>query len=189
MRAAGRVAIGVCTARRPELLKCCLAALAAQIIPESVDLTLVIADNEPEPNNQPVVAEYATSCPFRVEYVHEPHRGISRARNALLRACEGRFDWIAMTDDDCKPTPTWLADMLAAAQRHGADVVRGRHVWVAPESGAYWYAPETVPRYAEGERIDMPAAATCSSPAGLRGRGSTSAWPTARTRTSFIGQR
>jgi hypothetical protein len=59
-----------------------------------------------------------------------------------------------MTDDDCKPTPSWLADMLAAADRHGADVVRGRHVWVPPEAGAYWYMPETAPRYAEGQRLD-----------------------------------
>jgi succinoglycan biosynthesis protein ExoM len=149
-----RVAIGVCTARRPDLLKCCLAALADQVIPEGVDVTIIVADNEPEPNNQPLMAEFAATCPFAVEYVHEPTRGISRARNALLSACEGRFDWIAMTDDDCKPTPTWLADMLAAAHRHGADVVRGRHIWTPPETGAYWYMPHPSPRYAEGQRIE-----------------------------------
>src|SRR5262249_20791020 len=142
------------TAHRPELLKCCLAALAAQVIPEGVDLTLVIADNEPSPNNRQAVEEFAATCPFPVVYVHEPRRGISRARNALLRACEGRFDWIAMTDDDCKPTPTWVADMLAAAQRHGADVVRGRHIWVPPATGAYWYTPERAPRLVEGQHIN-----------------------------------
>jgi succinoglycan biosynthesis protein ExoM len=96
-----RVAIGVCTARRPEML-CCLAALASQVVPDGVDLTLVIADNEPEPNNRQAVEEFAATCPFAVEYVHEPRRGISRARNALLTACQGRFDWVAMADDDCK---------------------------------------------------------------------------------------
>ena len=93
---AGRVAIGICTAHRPEMLKCCLAALASQIIPEGVEPTLVIADNEPVPNNREAVMEFAAFCPFPVVYVHEPSRGISRARNALLRACEGRFNWIAM---------------------------------------------------------------------------------------------
>ena len=31
MSAAGRVAIGICTAHRPEMLKCCLAALEARV--------------------------------------------------------------------------------------------------------------------------------------------------------------
>ena len=151
---AGRVAIGICTAHRPEMLKCCLAALAAQAVPEGVDLTLVIADNEAEPNNRTMVEEFAASCPFPVVYVHEPERGISRARNAVLDACEDRVDWIAMTDDDCMPEPAWLSEMLAAAKRYGADVVRGRHVWVPPEAASFWYAPPPSPKYAEGQRLD-----------------------------------
>jgi succinoglycan biosynthesis protein ExoM len=149
-----RVAVGICTANRPDLLRQCLTSLASQVIPEGVDLTLIVSDNEPEPNNKEAVEEFAAVSPFPVEYVHEPRRGISRARNALLDACKDRFDWIAFTDDDCLPTPAWVAEMLAAAKRHGADVVRGRHVWVPPETGAFWYMPQDAPRYAEGQRLE-----------------------------------
>src|SRR5262245_22830436 len=68
----GRVAIGVCTAHRPEMLKCCLSALASQVIPEGFEVTIIVADNEPEPDNQQAVAEFALTCPFPVQYVHEP---------------------------------------------------------------------------------------------------------------------
>jgi hypothetical protein len=64
MRAAGRVAIGVCTANRPQMLRCCLAALASQVVPSGFDLTIVVADNEAEPNNKETVAAFATTCPF-----------------------------------------------------------------------------------------------------------------------------
>ena len=44
--------------------------------------------------------------------------------------------------------------MLAAAERYGADVVRGRHVWVAPDPAPFWYEPPDPPKYAEGESIE-----------------------------------
>jgi hypothetical protein len=59
--AAGRVAIGICTARRPELLKSCLSVIAAQVIPNSVGLTLTVSDNEPEPNNREAVEAFAAA--------------------------------------------------------------------------------------------------------------------------------
>ena len=79
MSAAGRVATGVCTSDRPEMLRCCVSALASQIVPEGFELTIILADNEPEPNNQQTVAEFAAFFPFPVHYVHEPRRGCCRA--------------------------------------------------------------------------------------------------------------
>jgi succinoglycan biosynthesis protein ExoM len=152
-----RAAIGVCTAHRPELLQCCLAALAGQTVPEGCDLTLIIADNEPEPNNRQAVAEFAASCPFPVKYVHEPDRGISRARNAVLDACEDRFDWIAFTDDDCRPESDWIAALLAAAGRHGADVIYGRREWRPPQPVPFWYQPPERNGRTEGQVLEFAA--------------------------------
>jgi succinoglycan biosynthesis protein ExoM len=150
MSPSARVAIGVCTAHRPEMLGRCLVALAALAVPEGCEITVVVVDNEPEPNNRAAVA--AAACPFPVRYVHEPRLGIPHARNAVLDACEGRFDWIAFTDDDCQPATDWIAAHLAAAGRHGADVVYGRREWLAPEPAPIWFAPQRV-RYAEGQRL------------------------------------
>ncbi|HEX5957080.1 MAG TPA: glycosyltransferase family A protein, partial [Hyphomicrobiaceae bacterium] len=139
------------------MLKCCLAALAAQEVPAGVDLTLVVADNEPDPNNREAVEAFAASCPFPVVYVHEPRRGISRARNAVLDACEDRFDWIAFTDDDCRPAPDWLASLLVAAERHSADVVYGRREWVPPDPAPFWYSPPEINNRKEGEVLGYAA--------------------------------
>jgi len=157
MSAAGRVAIGVCTAHRPQMLRCCLAALASQVIPESIELTIVVADNEPEPNNQQPVAEFATSCSFPVHYVHEPRRGISRARNAVLDACGNHYDWIAFTDDDCVPAPDWIGALLEAAARHGADVVYGRREWTPPTPAPFWFVKEGPTGRTEGQRLQVAA--------------------------------
>jgi Glycosyl transferase family 2 len=63
-------------------------------------------------------------------------RGISRARNAVLDACEDRFHWIAFTDDDCMVAPNWISAPIEAAARHHADVVYGRREWLALQPGA-----------------------------------------------------
>lgn len=101
--------------------------------------------------------EFAATCPFPVVYVHEPERGISRARNAVLDACEDRFDWIAFTDDDCQPEPNWIASLLAAAERHDADVVYGRREWVPPDPVPFWYEPPEINRRTEGQALDYAA--------------------------------
>jgi len=169
MRAAGRVAIGVCTAHRPEMLRCCLAALASQILPEGIELTLVVADNEPEPNNQQAVEELAAASPFSVRYVHEPRRGISWARNAVLDACKDRFDWIAFTDDDCIPEPDWISALLEAAARYAADVVYGLREWVPPASPSFWFTPPKGDGRTEGEVLDYAATHNVLMRGGLAG--------------------
>jgi succinoglycan biosynthesis protein ExoM len=153
-----RVAVGVCTAYRSDMLERCLAALAAQVLPPGAELTIVIADNEAEPNNREAVAKFARTCPFEIRYVHEPRCGISRARNAVLDACGDRFDWIAFTDDDCVPAPDWIAALLAAAARHGADVVYGRREWTPPPQPApFWFVPHSPCSGTEGGRLDVAA--------------------------------
>lgn len=152
-----RVAIGVCTAGRTQMLARCLEALGCQVVPEGCDLDIIIADNEPSPRNREAVAAFAGRCPFPVHYVHEPRRGISRARNAVLEACEDRFDWIAFTDDDCVPAPDWVAALLAAAERHSADVVYGRREMVAEEPVPFWFVESRASRRKEGQELDVAA--------------------------------
>jgi succinoglycan biosynthesis protein ExoM len=148
-----RVAIGVCTALRPDMLRRCLAALAAQAVPHGCHVTAIVVDNEPEPRNRVAVEAHAGARPFPIRYLHAPRRGIAHARNAVLDACEGRFDWIAFTDDDCMPAPDWIAALLAAAERYGADVVYGRREWLPPEEGtSFWYIPPTK-GFTEGQRL------------------------------------
>ena len=59
-----------------------------------------------------------------VDVITTPPRGIAPARNIGWRACD--TDVVAFTDDDCVPTPTWLAALLQPLDADRADVVQGR---------------------------------------------------------------
>lgn len=147
-----RVVVGVCTARRPRMLRHCVEAIASQIVPERVELHLVVVDNEMRPNNRRLVKHLAAQCPFSVHYIHQPVRGIPQARNAVLEMCQHlQAHWIAFTDDDCWARPDWIASLLEAACRHQADVVYGRREFVLPPT--YWAVQPKQPTYGEGQRL------------------------------------
>jgi FkbM family methyltransferase len=157
MKGVRSVAIGVCTAHRPTLLTLCLTALRTQTIPQDCALTLIVVDNEPEPNNQQLVTEFADTCPFAVRYVHEARRGISQARNAVLAEAEHLgAEWIAFTDDDCQPAGDWIACLVEAAERHKADVIYGSREWIPPDPVPFWF---TMPNPRKGKEGDVLRAA------------------------------
>jgi GT2 family glycosyltransferase len=57
--------------------------------------------------------------------LHEPEAGSYRARNLGLRHASGAF--VAFTDADCIPSPSWLAAAMRAASAHPeAGILAGR---------------------------------------------------------------
>ncbi|RIJ43461.1 glycosyltransferase, partial [Maribellus luteus] len=55
--------------------------------------------------------------------LHEPEPGVANARNAALAVAKGAM--IAFLDDDEEAPPGWLAALIAAQARLGADAVFG----------------------------------------------------------------
>jgi succinoglycan biosynthesis protein ExoM len=128
-----RVAICVCTCKRPQLLTACLDALANQVVPDGAEKALIVIDNEESPNNKEIVAR------FGAHYVHEPRRGISYARNrALQEAVSISSDWVAFVDDDQEPLRDWLSSLIQAQAEHNADVVQSRLIFRFPERPTFW---------------------------------------------------
>jgi glycosyltransferase involved in cell wall biosynthesis len=149
-----RAAIAVCTAKRPKMLGHCLESVASQIVAAPIAVDVVVVDNEGEPNNRSLVQDFSARCRFPVHYVHQPRRGIPQARNAALQQCrELGADWIAFTDDDCWVSPTWLASLLDAAAKHGADVVYGRREFFVPAAAPFWAMGPERATYAEGQEL------------------------------------
>ena len=93
-------------ATRPQTLRATLRSLRAQTYADW-ELVLVAQGDVDAIHN--VATEEVD--PGRLRFIAMHGRGLSRARNAGLRAARG--DIIAMTDDDCEADPAWLAELAA----------------------------------------------------------------------------
>jgi glycosyltransferase involved in cell wall biosynthesis len=122
-----RIAVCVCTLRRPEGLDRLLAGLAGLEFRRvaAPEIVVVIVDNDAAPSGEPIVAAWRPRLPWQLVYRHEPRRGLVWARNACLDAVPEAADWIAFIDDDETPEPRWLEALLDVARRERAEIVGG----------------------------------------------------------------
>jgi len=91
------------TYERAGQLSVCLHALACQSYPRDHFEVLVVNDGSEAP------PEAVVDC-FRdkidVTLLTQPHAGPAAARNNGAERARGEF--LAFTDDDCRPAPNWL---------------------------------------------------------------------------------
>jgi GT2 family glycosyltransferase len=104
-----RVSVVVPTRDRPAQLATCLAALRAQSLPAGRFEVVVVNDGGDAGQAERVVAE----CGSLARVCHQDPSGPASARNHGARVAHGV--WLAMTDDDCRPEPEWLASLCRAA--------------------------------------------------------------------------
>jgi succinoglycan biosynthesis protein ExoM len=116
-----RVVVGVCTFRRSSVLTA-IESIAAQIVPDDVDMRIVVVDNDSEPTAEKLITDFCERTGRAVQYKHVPGQNISVARNACLDAATGS-DWLAFMDDDEYASYSWLSKLLEA--RKGANAVLG----------------------------------------------------------------
>jgi GT2 family glycosyltransferase len=113
------VSVAICTYDRYELLGGVLAALAAQsgAVPE---FEVVLVDNTPDPDRSQLEYRRHRGLP-RLRWVHEPVKGLSRARNRAV--AETTAPIVAFLDDDAVPVADWLAALFAAFAALGRDAM------------------------------------------------------------------
>lgn len=111
------------TVRRPEGLARAMRSAFAQTGVDLSALELVVVDNDPAASAEAQVGQLARCAPFPVIYVHAAEPGVANARNGAIAKARG--DLIAFLDDDEEAPPHWLAALLDAQARYGADVVFG----------------------------------------------------------------
>lgn len=161
-----RVAICIVTYRRPRWLADSLRSLGRlEFDAQSVDLTIVVIDNDREAASRSTVEAVRSEIPWGLTYDVEPRQGISFARNRAVRvALEAGAELLAFIDDDETAEADWLAKLISAQRAHGADVVSGP---VEPVYGPE--VPEWVvsgrfferPRYSSGTRVGTAITANC----------------------------
>jgi len=131
-----RVAICICTLRRTDLLRELLTAIGQLAFGKCPcpEIKVVVVDNDELASARQVCESTLLTWP--ITYAVESKRGITYARNRAI-AEAGLVDLIAFIDDDERPSPQWLDELLRTYEQFEADVVSGP---VLPR-----YAPEIAP--------------------------------------------
>lgn len=110
---------------RRALLAEALSALDAQTFR---DFEVLVVDDRSTDGTRELAAS-AIVAGRQVRVLDNPGRGAIEARQHGYE--HATADLLAFTDSDCRPTPAWLAELVAAAQR-GADLVAGVTVPARP---------------------------------------------------------
>ena len=114
---------------RADGLRVCLRHLAALAYPLDRFEVIVVDDGSPEPVEEdiaPIGGELA------VTVARQERSGPARARNVGADLAQGRY--LAFTDDDCRPTPGWLAGFAAQFVETPAAALGGATVNALPEN-------------------------------------------------------
>ena len=117
------VSVVVSTFNRPDRLRRMLDGLRAQTLDPGL-FEVVVVDDGSAPATAEMVARAVDDVAFEVRTARHPaRRGPAAGRNTGWRMAVGQI--VAFTDDDCVPTPGWLAALLAAAGEVRSLVVQG----------------------------------------------------------------
>ena len=113
----GLISVVLCTAgTRPKHLDSCFASLAQL---DDDNFEVVVVDNSAHPV---VGAKQLVSS--NVKLVHEPSRGLDRARDRGIE--ESRGEIVAFIDDDCEVDPGWIKGLRASFADPVVQFVTGR---------------------------------------------------------------
>lgn len=126
------VSIVIPTLNRQTSLQRALASVRRQIVPGETSIEIVVVDNSKDGSARATVDAFGADG-WSIHYLAEPEPGVATARNAGVRAAQGR--WIAFLDDDEEARFDWIAEMLDVARRTGAQAVFGPVEARADEAG------------------------------------------------------
>ncbi len=116
-----RFSVVVPTFNRPRQLSRCLAALAEQTLPKP-QFEVVVIDDGGRQSLDPLVNDYAGR--LQIKLLRQPNGGCASARQ--LGIDHARGDYLAFTDDDCRPNPDWLSRIAAALERDPNCAIAGQ---------------------------------------------------------------
>jgi glycosyltransferase involved in cell wall biosynthesis len=129
------ISVVVCTRNGGLSAVRALQAVLACVSATNTEVEVLAIDNGSTDCTRALLDELAADEPD-LRIISEPRPGLSRARNAGLRAALG--DVLVFTDDDCVPEPAWLEKLTAPLMANACDVVAGGVV-LAPELDRAWF--------------------------------------------------
>ena len=114
-------------------IRVCVESILAQTY-ESFELILV--DDGSKDNSGILCDEYA-AIDSRVKVIHKENGGVSSARNTGLQQAKGK--WIMYVDGDDWIDPEMMTEMIAVAERDGADFIIGNLRFVCEGDNSWEY--------------------------------------------------
>ena len=132
------IVISLCTYRRPEGLKALFESFKSLQIPDSVNLSARVIDNEPTPAARELVQQLAQDLSFSMHYVHEPEAGIAPARNRALTEAKDA-DYLVFIDDDETAAPDWIEKLWDVQNRTKAHFVQGPVILTVEDQADQWW--------------------------------------------------
>ncbi|WP_375454040.1 glycosyltransferase family 2 protein [uncultured Methylobacterium sp.] len=130
------VSVVICTFNRPALLARAVRTARTQVLPAGVAAEIVVVDNAPDRNAEPVVASLIGEAGLPLRYLAHPVPNISHARNCGVMGTAGAL--VVFLDDDEWCGPGWLAALVGTALETGADVVFGAVLPDFPDGPPDW---------------------------------------------------
>jgi GT2 family glycosyltransferase len=119
-----RISVIVCTYNRADRLPAVFESFRRLEVPPALDWELIVVDNRSTDGTKAAVERASTYGGLPLRYVFEPMQGLGAARNGGLAAARGEL--IAFTDDDCYPSPDWLAAIAQIFDESDVAYVGGR---------------------------------------------------------------
>jgi glycosyltransferase involved in cell wall biosynthesis len=134
-----KVAVCVCTYRRPEGLRNLLLGIAQVCFKRIAepDIEIIVVENDERGSAGSICESLRGILRWPLHYEIEANPGISNARNRCLRIAADHADFIAFLDDDETPTLVWLEELILAQQKYSADVVAGPRCLSAASSAIH----------------------------------------------------
>jgi glycosyltransferase involved in cell wall biosynthesis len=142
----------ICTHNRAALLARAVAGARAEA--EAYGASVLVVDNASTDDTPAVLTALASRAGPHLRIIHEPHLGLSAARNRGL--AETRGEVAVYLDDDAVPRPGWLAALLAPYTAAGVACVGGRvrlHFATPPPP---WLTPPLHPALSAFDLGDAP---------------------------------
>lgn len=118
-----RIAVCVCTFKRPDLLRDLLEKLLNQTTGGKFNYSIVVIDNDVNETGRATVDQLQARTDRCLTYVVEPIQSIAMARNKGVENAIGEY--VAFIDDDEVPVANWLLELYTALVKFKANGVLG----------------------------------------------------------------
>ncbi|WP_062263157.1 glycosyltransferase [Endozoicomonas arenosclerae] len=124
------------TGTRNETFIKCIESLINQKLPERIELSIVVVENNQEPDKavQSIINKLRKRSSLNIYHELECQRGIPHARNRALKlANELGFSHLAFIDDDAFAEQDWIAQLAHTVRKHKCQAVTGPQKAIFPE--------------------------------------------------------